>query len=33
MFFKGTWSDIIGTEMIVGPDAKNGGIGDVWNEG
>jgi hypothetical protein len=26
MFFKDTWSDIIGTEMIVGPDAENGGM-------
>jgi len=25
LFFKGTWSDIIGTEMIIGPDEENGG--------
>ena len=26
LFFKGTWGDIIGTEMIVGRDDENGGL-------
>jgi hypothetical protein len=26
LFFKGKWSEMIGTEIIVGPDKENGGI-------